>query len=80
MNEIKIIVTNDISIEGIKKKRQCGNCEKIFHYSQVRKKYPITCQKQLKKIWDDPKIEFYCSSCYFLKLFKHLKLQKELNL
>ncbi len=77
MNDIKIIASQEINQEPINEIRNCGNCNKKFSYYQVKKKYPKACHKQLKKIWNDSTITFYCSSCYFIKLFKHLKIKKD---
>ena len=79
MNDLKIIISDGINHEEVHEIRQCGNCSKKFNFEQVKRKYPSSCHEQLKKIWDDTNIIFYCSSCYFSKLFKHLKLKKEVE-
>lgn len=55
--------------------RYCSNCNKEFYFIEVNKLYPKSkeCQDLLKKLWNNPKTNFYCSSCLILRLVKELK-------
>ena len=61
-----------IEIEG-EESKHCYNCNKQFHYRNVKKQYPESFHNRLKELWHNTEIKFYCSSCYFLKLIRSLK-------
>lgn len=53
--------------------KHCGNCNKQFYYGNVKEQYPESFHDHLKEFWQNNEITFYCSTCYFLKLIKHLR-------
>ncbi len=56
--------------------RCCDNCDEQFDFNSVKNRFPPKGQEQLKKIWFNPEVHFYCTSCYFLKLIRHLRQNK----
>ena len=59
---------NDASTKDVK---YCHACDKEFRFSSI-KKNPI-----LRFLWQDEKVEFYCSCCYLLKLIRYIKERKK---
>jgi len=64
------------SIKGMGLLRRCNNCGEEFNFKNVKDKFPPEGREQLKNIWNNKDIPFYCTSCYFLKLLGHLKTTK----
>ena len=62
-----------LKTENIGGYRQCGNCKKTYQFCEIKKSYPKILHEELKKIWKNPEIKFYCSYCYLLKLIGFLK-------
>ncbi|MFX1393020.1 MAG: hypothetical protein ACFFAH_05530 [Promethearchaeota archaeon] len=53
--------------------RYCANCKKQYNFYDVKENYPDLCYNELKELWQDHNIKFYCSYCYLIKLIKYLK-------
>ncbi|MHA1150758.1 MAG: hypothetical protein ACTSR8_21260 [Promethearchaeota archaeon] len=53
--------------------RKCPKCGKESEYSKVRKMISESQQDEFRNIWINSDIDFYCSTCYFLKLIKILR-------
>ncbi len=63
----------DLENTNIAEHRQCGNCKREYHFYDIKKNYPEFFHNELKKIWQNPEIEFFCSYCYLIKIIGFLK-------
>ena len=58
-------------------KRYCGNCNKEYIFENVIGEYPELFQGPITTLWKKSEINFYCSSCYLLKMIKSIKENKK---
>lgn len=56
-------------------KRECSKCGKFYDFTNVKKQLISRegYHEFLGMLWNQPDIEFYCSSCLILKIIKELK-------
>ncbi len=47
-----------------KKKKKCQNCNKTLSYNGFINQNSSVAPKFLEQLWDYPKVELYCCSCY----------------
>ncbi len=65
-------------VKHVKEVRFCANCKQEFNYKDVKNRYPLSRHSILGVYWVDPKIDFYCSCCYLLKLIRLAKEKKNI--
>ncbi len=53
--------------------RYCGNCGREYSLDDFIVIYPQPNHNQVMKVWDNQKVQFYCSYCYLLEILKKIK-------
>jgi hypothetical protein len=60
--------------------RYCGNCKKEYTFGKYIGNHPKSHHDQLRKLWYNQQIQFYCSYCYLLKIIKKINKEKKLRI